>query len=165
MTKYLIFNNSRTSGKCNVSGSAEDIACDIARVVENEGNSKNRFIGYPAESPEASFATLQEGPRYALELDQKKIAAWLNDAEPLLVKILHVHEVIDRAYGDIMQAANDLDNDLQDSTVCHDLDLIGDMGIDPGFEAISRPSEYEFSERIAEYFDVQVFDYHPAGSP
>lgn len=165
MTKYLIFNNSRTSVKFNMPGSPEDIACDIARVVENEGNSKNRFIGYPAESPEASFATLQEGPRYALELDQKKIDAWLNDAEPLLAKILHVHDVIDRAYGDIMQAANDLDNELQASAVCHALDLMGDMRIDHGFEAISRPNEYEFSEHIAEYFDVQVFDYHPAGSP
>ena len=77
MTKYLVFNNSRTSGKFNVPGSPEDIACDIARVVENEGNYKNRFIGYPAESPEATFATIQGAPRYALELDQKKIDAWL----------------------------------------------------------------------------------------
>ena len=165
MTKYLIFNNSRTSGKCNVSGSAEDIACDIARVVENEGNSKNRFIGYAAESPEATFAAIQESPRYALELDQNKIDAWINDAEPMLTKILSVHEVIDRAYGDIMQAANDLENRLQASAVCHDLDLMGEMSIDHGFEAISRPNEYEFSEHIAEYFEVQVFDYHPAGSP
>ncbi len=165
MTKYLVFNNSRTSGKFNVPGSPEDIACDIARVVENEGNSKNRFIGYPAESPEATFATIQGAPRYALELDQKKIDAWLNDAEPMLAKIFHVHEVIDRAYGDIMQAAHDLDNELQASAVCHDLDLMGEMSIDHGFEAISRPNEYEFSEHIAEYFDVQIFDYHPAGSP
>ena len=165
MTKYLIFNNSRTSGKCNVSGSAEDIACDIARVVENEGNSKNRFISYPAESPETSFATLQEGPRYALELDQKKIDAWLNDAEPMRAKIFHVHDVIDRAHGDIMQAANDLDNELQTSAVFHGLDLMDEINIDHGFEVISRPNEYEFSEHIAQYFDVQVFDYHPAGSP
>lgn len=163
MTKYLVFNNSRTSGKCNVSGSAEDIACDIARVVENEGNSKNWFISYPAESSEATFATIQEGPRYALELDQKKMDAWLNDAEPMLEKILNVHDVIDHAYGDIMQAVNDLESNVQGSAVCHGLDLMEDMNIDHGFEAISRPNEYEFSEHIAEYFDVQVFDYHPAG--
>lgn len=72
MTKYLIFNNSPTSGKCNVPGSPEDIACDIARVVENEGNSKNRFIGYAADSSEATFATIQGAPRYTLELDQKR---------------------------------------------------------------------------------------------
>jgi hypothetical protein len=40
-----------------------------------------------------------------------------------------------------------------------------EMNIEHGFEAISRPNEYEFSEHIAEYFNVQVFDYHPAGSP
>jgi hypothetical protein len=165
VTKYLVFNNSRASGKLNVPGSPEDIACDIARVVENEGNSKNRFISYPAESPEATFATIQEGPRYALELDQKKINAWLNDAKPLLAKILNVHDVIDHAYGDIMQAVNDLESNVQDSAVCLGLDLMEDMNIDHGFESISRPSEYEFSEHIAEYFDVQVFEYHPAGSP
>jgi hypothetical protein len=165
VTKYLIFNNSRTSGKLNVPGSPENIACDIARVVENEGNSKNRFIGYPAESPEATFAAIKEAPRYAIELDRKKIDAWLNDAEPMLAKILHVHEVIDNAYGDIMQAVNDLEDELQESGVCHDLDLMEDMNINYGFESISRPSEYEFSEHIAEYFDVQIFDYHPSGSP
>jgi hypothetical protein len=163
VTKYLVFNNSRASGKLNVPGSPEDIACDIARVVENEGNSKNRFISYPAESPEATFATIQEGPRYALELDQKKINAWLNDAKPLLAKILNVHDVIDHAYGDIMQAVNNLESNVQGSAVCHGLDLMEDMNIDHGFESISRPSEYEFSEHIAEYFDVQVFEYHPTG--
>lgn len=165
MTKYLIFNNSHTSGKLNVPGSTEEIACDIARVVENEGNSKNRFISYAADSPDATFATLQEAPRYALELDQNKINAWLNDAEPLLAKIFSVHDVIDKAYGDILQAVNDLENELQDSAVCNSLDLMDDMNIDHGFEAISRPNEYEFSDYIAEYFDVQVFDYHPTGSP
>ena len=100
-----------------------------------------------------------------MELDQKKIDAWLNDAEPMRAKIFHVHDVIDRAHGDIMQAANDLDNELQTSAVCHGLDLMDEMNIDHGFEVISRPNEYEFSEHIAQYFDVQVFDYHPAGSP
>jgi ABC-type lipopolysaccharide export system ATPase subunit len=72
MTKYLIFNNSPSSDKSNVPGSPEDIACDIARVIENEGNSKKRFISYPAKSTDATFASLQEAPRYAVELNQKK---------------------------------------------------------------------------------------------
>lgn len=165
MTKYLIFNNSRTSGKFNVPGSPEDIACDIARVVENEGNSKNWFISYPAGSTAATFATLQEGPRYAIALDQKRMDAWINDAEPMLAKISDVHDVIDRAYGGILAAVTDLEDDMQDSTVWHDLDLVGGMNINHGFEVISRPSEYEFSEHIAEYFDVEVFEYHPVGSP
>lgn len=164
MTKYLIFNNSHVSGKLNIPGSPEDIACDIARVVEDAGNPKNRFISYPAESPEATFATLQQAPRYALELDQKKIDAWVNDAEPLLEKIFSVHDVIDNAYGDIMQAVSDLEDELQESTIFQGLDLMENMNINYGFESISRPSEYEFSEHIADYFDVQVFEYHPAGS-
>lgn len=160
MTKYLIFNNSPSSGKSNVPGSPEDIACDIARVIENEGNSKKRFISYPAKSTDATFASLHEAPRYAVELNQKKMNSWINDALPLLAKIYNLNDIIDQAYGDIMQAVTDLDNDLQESSVCHDLDLISDMGINYGFESISRPNEYDFSERIVKYFDVEVFDYH-----
>ena len=163
MKKYLIFRNNPASGKSNIPGSPEDIACDIAMGVKIDGHLKNTFIAYPADSPEATFATIQSAPLFSMELDQAKINAWINDAEPLLAKILSVHDVIDNAYGDIMEAVNDLENDLQQSSVCHDLDLIGDMSIDHGFEAISRPSEYEFSEHITEYFDVKVLENHPVG--
>jgi hypothetical protein len=161
--KYLVFRNNPASVKSNILGSPEDIACDIASVLEVGGVPKNAFIAYLADSPEAMFATIQSAPLFSMELDQAKINAWINDAEPLLAKILSVHDVIDNAYGDIMEAVNDLENDLQQSSVCHDLDLIGDMSIDHGFEAISRPSEYEFSEHITEYFDVKVLENHPVG--
>ena len=163
MTRYLIFNNRPSSGKFNEPGSPEDIACDIARVIENEGNSKKRFISYPAKSTDATFASLKEEPRFAVELNQMKINAWINDALPLLAKINNLNDIIDQAYGDIMQAVTDLDNDLQESSVCHDLDLISDMGINYGFESISRPNEYDFSERIVQYFDVEIFEYHLDG--
>ncbi len=165
MIKYLVFKNDQASGKSNVPGSPEDVACDITRVVEMEGNTKYSFIAHVEGSSEATFATLKKPPRYAVELDQSKIDAWISDAEPMLAKILSVHDVIDNAYGDILSAVDDLDTELQDSAVCNSLDLMDDMNIDHGFEAISRPSEYEFSEHIAEYFDVQVFEYHPSGSP
>ncbi len=164
MTKYLIFNNSPSSGKLNVSGSPEDIACDIARVIENEGNSKRRFISYSAGSAEATFASLHETPRFAVELNKEKMDVWTNEASPLLAKINNLNDIIDQAYGDILQAVTDLDNDLQESSVCHDLDLITDMSINYGFESISRPNEYDFSERIVKYFDVEIFEYYPAGS-
>ena len=163
MKKYLIFRNNPASGKSNSPGSPEDIACDIIRAIEMAGVPQKAFIAYLADSPEAMFATIQSTPLFSIELDQAKINAWINDAEPLLAKILSVHDVIDNAYGDIMEAVNDLENDLQQSSVCHDLDLIGDMSIDHGFEAISRPSEYEFSEHITEYFDVKVLENHPVG--
>jgi len=86
VTRYLIFNNRSTSGNSAVPGSPEDIACDIARVVEMEGNSKHSFIAHVEGSPEATFAALKKPPRYAIELDQSKIAAWVNDAEPMLAK-------------------------------------------------------------------------------
>lgn len=161
MIKYLVFKNDRASGKSNVPGSPEDVACDIARVVEMEGNSKYSFIAHVEGSSEATFATLKKPPRYAVELDQSKMDAWINDAKPMLGKILSVHDVIDNAYGDIIHAVDDLENDLQASEVWKSLDLMDDMNIDYGFEAISRPNEYEFASHIAEYFDVQVFEYHP----
>ncbi len=164
MTKYLIFNNSPSSGKSNVPCSPEDIACDIASVIENVGNSKKRFISYSANSNDATFASLQESPRYAVELNPKKMNTWINDTLPLLEKIYSLNDVIDQAYGDIMQAVTDLENDLQESSVCHDLDLVSEMNINRGFEAISRPNEYDFSQHIVEYFDVEVFDYHLNGS-
>ena len=165
MTKYLIFNNSPSSGKSNVPGSPEDIACDIASVIENVGNSKKRFISYSANSNDATFASLQESPRYAVELNPKKMNTWINDVLPLLEKIYSLNDVIDQAYGDIMQAVNDLDHDLKGNSVCHELDLISDMSVDHGFEAISRPNEYDFSERIVKYFDVKIFEYHLDGRP
>jgi hypothetical protein len=161
MVKYLVFKNDRASGKSNVPGSPEDVACDIARVVEMEGNSKYSFIAHVEGSSEATFATLKKPPRYAVELDQSKMDAWIKDAKPMLGKILSVHDVIDNAYGDIIHAVDDLENDLQASEVWKSLDLMDDMNIDYGFEAISRPNEYEFASHIAEYFDVQVFEYHP----
>jgi hypothetical protein len=161
VTRYLIFNNRSASGNSTIPGSPEDIACDIARVVEMEGNSKHSFIAHVEGSPEATFATLKKPPRYAIELDQSKIAMWVNDAEPMLAKIFSVHDVIDNAYGDIMHAVDDLEDDLQASEVWSSLDLMGDMNVDYGFEAISRPNEYEFASHIAEYFGVQVFEYHP----
>jgi len=163
MIKYLVFKNDRASGKSNVPGSPEDVACDIARVVEMDGNTKYSFIAHAEGSPEATFSTLQGMPRYALELDQSKIDAWINDAEPMLAKILSVHDVIDNAYGDIMHAVDDLEEDLQASEVWSSIDLMDGMNVDFGFEAISRPNEYEFASHIAEYFGVQVFEYHPGG--
>ena len=161
MIKYLVFKNDQASGKSNVPGSPEDVACDIARVVEMEGNTKYSFIAHVEGSSEATFATLKKPPRYAVELDQSKIDAWINDAEPMLAKILSVHDVIDNAYGDIIHAVDDLENHLQAGEVWKSLDLMDDMNIDYGFEAISRPNEYEFASHIADYFDVQVFEYHP----
>jgi len=163
MIKYLVFKNDRTSGKSNVPGSPEDVACDIARVVEMDGNTKQSFIAHAEGSPEATFATLKKPPRYAVELDQGKIDAWVNDAEPMLAKIFNVHDVIDNAYGDIMHAVDDLEDDLQASEVWSSIDLMDGMNVDFGFEAISRPNEYEFASHIAEYFGVQVFEYHPGG--
>ena len=78
-------------------------------------------------------------------------------------KIFSVHDVIDNAYGDIMHAVDDLEDDLQASEVWSTLDLMDGMDIDYGFEAISRPNEYEFALHIAEYFGVQEFEYHPGG--
>ena len=67
MKKYLIFRNNPASGKSNIPGSPEDIACDIASVLEVGGVPKNTFIAYLADSPEATFATIQSSPLFSME--------------------------------------------------------------------------------------------------
>ena len=163
MKKYLIFRNNPASGKSNIPGSPEDIACDIAMGVEIDAHLKNTFIAYPADSPEATFATIQSAPLFSLELNQVRINTWINDAEPIREKILYVNHVIDHAYKNIMEAVGDLEYEANNSATFHKLDIVESMDISYGFEAISRPSEYEFSEHIAEYFDVKVLENHPVG--
>lgn len=158
MTKYLIFKNDPASKKLNAPGSPEQVACDIARAIEMDGAPANAFIVYPADSPSASFEALKETPRFSIELDQAKVDQWLNEAEPLLEKIYSVHDALGTAYGIIMDAIRDLESDLESSEYFQDLQLTSDMDIDRAFEYIENPSEYEFASKLAEVFDVKVFE-------
>ena len=164
MKKYLVFRNNHELGKTNVSGSPEDVACEIARFVEMEGSPRNWFIGFPAETPEATFYSIKSTPRYSIELDQEKIDTWINELEPLLEKIRDVHDTIDNAYGEILSSARELQHCMEETLKTEEVDIFDDMDIDQGFEVLSRPNEYVYSEYVAEYFDIQVFKYHPAES-
>lgn len=158
MTKYLIFKNDPTSGKLNAPGSPEQVACDIARVVEMEGAPPNAFVVYPADSQAATFEALKDTPRFSIELDKAKIDLWLNEAEPILEKIYSVHDTLGNAYGMIMDSIRELESDLESSEHFEGLDLTSEMDIDRAFEYIENPSEYEYAEKIQEVFDVKVFE-------
>lgn len=158
MIKYLIFKNEKDSGKSNLPGSPEEVACDIARTVEMDGNGKDAFIAYPADTPQATFEALKSLPCFAVELDQKKIDNWNNEAEPLLEKIYTVHDALGNAYSMIMAAIHDLESDCESSELFKELDLTGDMDIDSAFEHIENPSEYLFAEHVAEAFGVHVYE-------
>lgn len=158
MTKYFIFKNDLKTGKLNEPGSAEQVACDIARAVALDADPPNAFIAYPEDSPSATFEALKDMPRFSIDLDQAKIDRWLNEAEPLLEKIHSVHDALGNAYGIIMDAIHELEADLENSEHFHDLQLTSDMNVDRAFEYLENPSEYEFATKLEEVFDVKVIE-------
>ena len=143
MKKYLIFRNNPASGKSNIPGSPEDIACDIASVLEVGGVPKNAFIAYLADSPEATFATIQSAPLFSMELDLARINAWINDVEPLLHKIYYFDDVVNEAQSLVMSAFSDLEESIEESIIFKDV---------------------EFIERLEEEFSVEKFERFPARS-
>jgi hypothetical protein len=162
--KYLIFRNNPASGKSNIPGSPEDIACDITRAIEMAGVPQKAFIAYLADSPEATFATIQSTPLFSIELDQAKINAWINDAEPLLHKIYYFDDVVNEAQSLVMSAFSDLEESIEESIIFKDVDLTSEISISNPFEEIGRPDEYEFIERLEEEFSVEKFVRYPARS-
>ena len=164
MKKYLIFRNNSASGKSNIPGSPEDIACDIARAIEMAGVPKNAFIAYLADSPEATFATIQSSPLFSMELDLARINAWINDVEPLLHKIYYFDDVVNEAQSLVMSAFSDLEESIEESIIFKDVDLTSEISISNPFEEIGRPDEYEFTERLEEEFSVEKFERFPARS-
>ena len=164
MKKYLIFRNNPASGKSNILGSPEDIACDIASVLEVGGVPKNAFIAYLADSPEATFATIQSAPLFSMELDLARINAWINDVEPLLHKIYYFDDVVNEAQSLVMSAFSDLEESIEESIIFKDVDLTSEISISNPFEEIGRPDEYEFIERLEEEFSVEKFERFPARS-
>ena len=158
MIKYLIFNKSQDSVKTNVPGSAQAVACEIARTVEMKGNTANDFIAYPDDSSEATFESLKALPLFAVELDQQKIDMWINHAQPLLEMIDNVQDALGNAYSMIAGAVQDLESHCKSSELFSDLDLTSDMDIDRAFDYVETPSEDAFVEKITELFDVSSFE-------
>ena len=164
MKKYLIFRNNPASGKSNSPGSPEDIACDIIRAIEMAGVPQKAFIAYLADSPEATFATIQSAPLFSMELDLARINAWINDVEPLLHKIYYFDDVVNEAQSLVMSAFSDLEESIEESIIFKDVDLTSEISISNPFEEIGRPDEYEFIERLEEEFSVEKFERFPARS-
>jgi hypothetical protein len=158
MTRYLIFKNSENSGMTNVPGSAQAVACDIARTVEMMGNAAKDFVAYPDDSSEAKVESLKALQMFAVELDQQKIDRWINHAEPLLELIDNVQDALGNAYSMIASAVQDLESHCESSELFSGLDLTSDMDIDRAFEYIENPSEEMLVEKITELFDVKSFE-------
>ena len=164
MKKYLVFRNNQDSRKFNIPGSPEAIACEIARALDMDGVPRCAFIAYLADSPEATFATIQSAPLFSMELDQARINAWINDVEPLLHKIYYFDDVVNEAQSLVMSAFSDLEESIEESIIFKDVDLTSEISISNPFEEIGRPDEYEFIERLEEEFSVEKFERFPARS-
>jgi len=164
MMKYLVFKNDRTSGKSNVPGSPEDIACEIACFVEGDGNPKTAFIAYPSETPEATFATLKLVPRFAITLDAVRMNVWLKQARPLIREIEKVEEIVNNAYADISEAMEDLARKIKFSPSFEHVDLMSEVNVDAAFDDMGSPSKYDFSHYVSDYFEVKLMDYSYDGT-
>lgn len=164
MIKYLVFKNDRSSGKSNVPGSPEDIACEIAGFVEGDGNPRAAFIAYPSETPEATFATLKLEPRFAIPLDAARMNVWLKEVKPLIREIEKVAEIVNNAYADITEAMEDLALKIQFSPSFEHIDIMSDVNIDSAFDDLGSPSKYDFSHYVSDYFEVKLMDHSSIGS-
>lgn len=163
MTKYLVFEKEKTSAKSNILGSPEDIACDIACFVEMDGNPKTAFVAFPANSPQSTFETIRCTPRFSVDLDQKKIDVWMNDAKTILNKIYHIDRLIEDSYLDVMVAIDQLEHAIKNSEAFQKIDLLSEINVWSAFEEIEKPSDHDFSQYVSEYFEVERIDSRVSG--
>ena len=155
MTRYFVFKAERGSKQKDKPGSPEYIACDITRTIECDGNSIDQFVAFPENTPEATFATLKSLPEFSMDLDAQLIDLWKTEAEPIRDQIYSLQDVIGNAYGDIIGAIQDLDSNCDNSKSFSDCSLTDSMEVDYAFEAMERPSEYAFTEKLEELFNVK----------
>ena len=162
MIKYLVFKNDPSGGKFSAPGSPEDIAVEIVTFVEMLGSRKIDFICYPADSSDATFASIKRPPQFSLELDQEKIKIWINDAKPLIEKLYDVTYAIEGAYTDIAHSIHLLKEKFEASPNFSDIDLVEDVDISIAFEEMERPSENQFAKHIEEFFGVKKLNHYSA---
>ena len=92
MTKYLIFNNSLSTGKRNGPGTPEAVACEIARAVDKDAKGLYDYVAYSANKPEATLEVLKALPVYSINLTKQKITTMDLAVEYLHALIIAVEE-------------------------------------------------------------------------
>jgi hypothetical protein len=163
--KYLVFKNNPVSRKSNIPGSHEDFACEIAGVVERTDAPKDSFIAYLADSPEATFSLIQSRPLFSIELDQARINAWTSDAKPLHEKICNFGHAINDARKLMACALCELEDSAKASIIFKDINLTDEISISCVFDEMGQPNRHNFTERLNNEFNVEVFKQQTVWSP
>ena len=157
MTKYLIMENPPGSEQSNEPGSREEMACAIVKAAALHSYPQDKFIAFPVENPNASWAFLKDSVKYTVELDDARAEIWSKEIEPLLQDAERVHDAIWEAYSNIFDAAEEFDNACQNSKHFQDLTLSEDLALDSTFENIDNTSKFEIAEKIDEIFEVDTY--------
>jgi hypothetical protein len=155
MTKYLIMENPPGSEQSNEPGSREEMACAIVKAAALHSYPQDKFIAFPVENPNASWAFLRDSVKYTVELDDARAEIWSKEIEPLLQNAERVHDAIWEAYSNIFDAAEEFDNACENSRHFQDLTLSEDLALDSIFENIDNTSKFEISEKVDEIFEVE----------
>jgi hypothetical protein len=155
MTKYLIMENPPGSEQSNEPGSREEMACAIVKAAALHSYPQDKFIAFPVENPNASWAFLKDSVKYTVELDDARAEIWSKEIEPLLQNAERVHDAIWEAYSNIFDAAEEFDNACENSRHFQDLTLSEDLALDSIFENIDNTSKFEISEKVDEIFEVE----------
>lgn len=155
MTRYFVFGADRGSKQKDKPGSPEYIACDIARTIECDGNSVDQFIAFPENTPEVTFAALKSSAIFSMDLDARLIDLWNKEAEPLRDHIYSLQDVIGDAYGNIMGGIQELESNCRNSESFSDCSFTESMEVDYAFETMEGPSEYAFTEKLEELFNIK----------
>ena len=165
MPKYLIFNNSLSTGKRNSPGTPEAVACEIARAVDKEAKGLYDYVAYSANKPEATLEVLKELPVYSINLTKRKIDLWHKDALPILDKILALTEAIENAHDSITSAIDDLQFDSRNSEIFHEINFAGEIDIDRAFNRIDNQSEYIFAAMVKSVFGLEYLSHAQGVTP
>jgi len=158
MKKYLIFRNQPGSKQANAPGSWEEMACEIAVVVSNEGMQASDYIAYEIENPEASLESLKELAKFTVEIDEESAELWTREFKDIVQKAQNVDNAIGEASGAIYQAMVDYNNAISGSHHFSDLTGLSIKVIDRAFDHFEADSIFEVAAKVEEIYEVESFE-------
>lgn len=162
MTKYLVFKNQQGSGKTNLPGSREELACKIAEVVAQDVLPKDFYIAYPIENSNCTWEILKDTAKFSVEIDDERAALWDREISPLLKLAGSIDDAIGDAYSAIVDAALSFDRACKKCDQFNDIEVLRNLDMDRAFDSLENNSPYEIASKVEEIFEVKSFFHHHA---
>ena len=157
MTKYLVFKNQPDSEKCNVPGSREEMACDIAILTTGAALSKDFYIAYSSDSADSTLQGLTNLAKFTVVIDDKRADLWVKEIVQMSRLSDEIDEAIGEAYSNIYEAARSFDLACEESELCKELCVLDYMGIDRAFDSFEHQSTSGIVNLVEEMFEVDSF--------